>query len=97
MASKKYQLTGFAKFFIVMLFLVPIAYLSAVYINEGESGINSLFNQSSDQSEISVERPTSKGALEKENEVLRDSIRTLNLDYQELKRQYRELEKQSSN
>lgn len=97
MARKKYQLTGFAKFFIVMLFLVPIAYFSAVYINEGESGINSLFDQDSDRSEISVERPTSKSAIEKENEVLRDSIRTLNLNYQELKRQYRELEKQSSN
>lgn len=97
MAKKKYQLTGFAKFFIVMLFLIPIAYFSAVYINEGEDGINSIFDQDADRSEISVEKPTSKQALEKENEVLRDSIRTLNLNYQELKRQYRALESQSSN
>ena len=97
MARKKYKLTGFAKFFIVMLFLAPIAYLSAVYINEGESGINSIFDQNSDKSEISVEQPTSKNALTKENELLRDSIRTLNLEYQELKRQYRELQNKSSN
>lgn len=95
MAKKKYQLTGFAKFFMVMLFLVPIAYFSAVYINEGENGINSIFDQDADRSEINIERPTSKQALENENEVLRDSIRTLNLNYQELKRQYRALESQS--
>lgn len=97
MARKKYKLTGFAKFFIVMLFLAPIAYFTAVYINEGESGINSIFDQDSDRSEISIERPTSKQALEKENELLRDSIRTLNLDYRELKRQYRELEQSTNN
>lgn len=97
MAKKKYQLTGFAKFFIVMLFLAPIAYFSAVYINEGEGGINSIFDQNSDQSEISIDRPTSKQALEKENQVLRDSIRTLNLNYQELKRQNRELQSKNSN
>lgn len=97
MARKKYKLTGFAKFFVVMLFLAPIAYFSAVYINEGESGINSIFDQNSDKSKITVEQPTSKQALTKENELLRDSIRTLNLEYQELKRQYRELENKSNN
>jgi hypothetical protein len=97
MAKKKYQLTGFAKFFIVMLFLAPIAYFSAIYINEGESGVNSIFDNSKNKSEISIESPSSKKGLETENRLLKDSIRSLNLEYQELKRQYRILENQSNN
>lgn len=99
MSKKKYKLTGFARFFIVMLILVPIAYFAALYINEGQGGIDSLFdkgNSSSEKTEI-VSTPRSKSALEKENQVLKDSIRTLNLEYQELKRQYKLLEKETGN
>jgi hypothetical protein len=41
MPRRKYKLTGFARFFIVMLFLAPIAYLAASYIN-GEDGISNI-------------------------------------------------------
>ncbi len=99
MARKKYKLTGFARFFIVMLFLIPIAFLTATYINQGEEGINSLFGGDSnkEKTEISVTTPTSKNALQQENQALRDSIRKLNLEYQELKREYRLLENSNSN
>ena len=99
MARKKYKLTGFARFFIVMLFLIPIAFLTATYINQGEEGINSLFggDGNKEKTEISVTTPTSKNALQQENQALRDSIRKLNLEYQELKREYRLLENSNSN
>jgi len=41
MPRRKYKLTGFARFFIVMLFLAPIAYLAASYIN-GEDGVSNI-------------------------------------------------------
>jgi len=41
MPRRKYKLTGFARFFIVMLFLAPIAYLVASYIN-GEDGVHNI-------------------------------------------------------
>ena len=99
MSRKKYKLTGFARFFIVMLFLAPIAFLTATYINQGEEGINSLFGGDGKQEKTSVttNSPTSKNALLKENQALRDSIRKLNLEYQELKRDYRLLENSNSN
>ncbi len=43
MASKKFKLTGFARFFIVMLFLAPLAYIGASYAN-GEDGIENIKN-----------------------------------------------------
>jgi hypothetical protein len=43
MATRKLKLTGFARFFIVMLFLVPIAYLGAAYYN-GQDGIQNIKN-----------------------------------------------------
>jgi len=38
---KKYKITGFARFVIVMLFIAPIAFLAASYYN-GEDGIQNL-------------------------------------------------------
>ena len=97
MARKKYKLTGFARFFIVMLFLVPIAFLTATYINQGEEGLNDLFNGGNNdgKSKVNVVSVQSKKALQEENAVLKDSIRQLNLDYQELKREYRLLEQKN--
>ena len=93
MARKKYKLTGFARFFLVMLFLVPVAFLTATYINQGEEGLNSLFGgDNGGKSDVKVVNVQSKKALQEENAMLKDSIRQLNLDYQELKRQYRLLE-----
>ncbi len=38
MARKKFKMTGFARFFIVMLILAPLAYIGASYAN-GQDGI----------------------------------------------------------
>jgi len=43
MASKKFKLTGFARFFFVMIFLAPLAYIGASYAN-GEDGIENIKN-----------------------------------------------------
>jgi len=43
MARKKYKLTGFTRFFVVMLFLAPIAYIGASYYN-GQDGIENIKN-----------------------------------------------------
>lgn len=39
--AKKYKLTGFSRFLVVMLFLVPGAYIGASYYN-GEDGIQNI-------------------------------------------------------
>lgn len=95
MAKKKYKLTGFAKFFMVMVVLAPIAFFAAIYINEGEEGLNDLFkNNDSPKTEVRKKVTTSGNAtLADENEMLKDSIRKLNLEYNELKTRYRLLEK----
>ncbi|MFN7116716.1 MAG: hypothetical protein ACK4TA_07925 [Saprospiraceae bacterium] len=41
MATRRLKLTGFARFLIVMLFLVPLAYLGAAYYN-GQDGIQNI-------------------------------------------------------
>lgn len=101
MARKRYKLTGFARFFIVMLFLAPIAYFTAIYINEGEGALRSIFEgkANKDKTEINVTESgnKSKQQLEKENQLLMDSIQTLNRKYHELRREMRLLEQESSN
>ncbi len=41
MSTKKFKLTGFARFFIAMLFIAPMAYLGASYYN-GQDGIENI-------------------------------------------------------
>ncbi len=43
MATRRLKLTGFARFFMVMLFLVPLAYIGAAYYN-GQDGIQNIKN-----------------------------------------------------
>ena len=38
---KKYKVTGFARFVVVMLFVAPVAFLAASYFN-GEDGMQNL-------------------------------------------------------
>lgn len=40
---KKYRVTGFARFFVVMLFFIPAAYIGASYYN-GEDGLENIKN-----------------------------------------------------
>lgn len=57
MARKKFKMTGFARFFLVMLILAPASYIGASYAN-GEDGIENfknlfsgLFNDSPSETE----------------------------------------------
>jgi len=43
MAKSKFKMTGFARFFIVMLILAPLAYIGASYAN-GEDGVENFKN-----------------------------------------------------
>jgi peptidoglycan hydrolase CwlO-like protein len=87
---KKYKSTGFARFIIIMLFLVPIAYIGASYVN-GEDGLENIKNifTGKDKTEKNIDNDNGKPsvseskvkrleqrikALEKENDELRDEI-----------------------
>ncbi len=43
MPRSKFKLTGFARFFIAMLFIAPLAYIGASYYN-GEDGLENIKN-----------------------------------------------------
>lgn len=101
MARKRYKLTGFARFFIVMLFLAPIAYFTAIYINEGEEGVRRIFegNSGNEKTEVITTNTSnkSKNDLKAENRMLMDSIQVLNRKYHELRLEYKKLEDASGN
>lgn len=101
MARKRYKLTGFARFFIVMLFLAPIAYFTAIYINEGEDAVRNIFEGNSDNEKTEVVTTNtsskSKNDLAEENRMLMDSINVLNRKYHELRLEYKQLEDKLGN
>jgi len=98
---KKYKSTGCARFFIVMLFIAPLAFLGASYFN-GEDGIQKIkdlfsggkdkieqVDSSSDNTSVSeskVKRLEQRiDRLEKENDDLRDQIKTKDAEIEALK------------
>mgnify|MGYP006266152865 CR=1 FL=1 len=101
MARRKYKLTGFARFFIVMLFLAPIAYLAASYINgeDGVENIKSLFSgkQADDQPRTTTledkgnppKQAQTKAEMEALIYELKDSLRAKEFEIRELQRQIR--------
>lgn len=107
MGRRKYKLTGFARFFIVMLFLAPIAYIAASYIN-GEDGIANIRQLFSGQASPSDEQTTtldesspedntpddelSRAELEQTIYDLKDSLRAKEFEIRELRRQIRLLQ-----
>ncbi len=98
MARRKYKLTGFARFFLVMLFLAPAAYFAATYINGDEQNpIKEWIEQITQPGEekVAPENPATTAdpkTLEAINQQLRDSLRTKELEIRELERQIRLLE-----
>lgn len=97
MARKRYKLTGFARFFIVMLFLAPIAYLTAIYINEGEEGLEELYEEYLGDDDFIRTDDDGERDLKAENKALRDSIKVLNRQYKKLEKEYRQLEESVGN
>jgi hypothetical protein len=91
--KRRFRLTGFARFFIVMLFVVPLAYIIASYYN-GEDGLENIrrivgldkTEQASEPvSEDSVDRVTIKNDNETTGES--DRISLLEQDNVKLKAQ----------
>jgi hypothetical protein len=104
----KTKMTGFARFFILMLFVVPIAYIGASYYN-GQDGIQNIKNLLGIESSTSGNAAESKSddgfslfskkgdkgleALKTENADLKEIIREQDLEIAELKRQIRLLQR----
>ncbi len=59
MSNNKYKITGFARFFIFMIFFVPVAYIGASYYN-GEDGIGKI------KKLLNIESKSSTTVIEKE-------------------------------
>lgn len=87
--SKRMRTTPFARFFIVMLFLAPIAYIGASYYN-GEDGIGNIKSwveqvrhksgSTSDESEAAKELEAAQDKiadLERINGSLKEELKTL--------------------
>ena len=80
----------------VMVILAPIAFFSAIYINEGEEGLNDLFKDENSKPKTEIRNKvntTGNLSLSEENALLKDSIRKLNLEHNQLKTKYRLLQK----
>ena len=99
--ARKLKLTGFARFFILLIILAPIAYMVASYVN-GEDGLGNIkkligieepSGAPSEQSEEQTTTLPSKTAeaedLQAQIRALNDSIRAKDLQIQELKREIR--------
>jgi flagellar motility protein MotE (MotC chaperone) len=68
MAKRSLQVTGFARFFLVMLIVTPVAYVAASYYN-GQDGIQKLKNI------LGIEKPIFKSKEEPKDAPLEDEIR----------------------
>lgn len=98
--ARKLKLTGFARFFILLIILTPLAYLIASYAN-GEDGMKNLkqllgieqqVENSADGREdgkVFVSKAQEVQYLQEENQALRDSLRAKELEVHELRRQIR--------
>ncbi len=98
--KRRFRLTGFARFFIVMLFIVPLAYLGASYYR-GEDGIQNLKNllgidkgSARADAPSQVNRPTNgfKNASGAEMQELKTRIEALEKENRDLKVKIRDLE-----
>ncbi|MBK9012595.1 MAG: hypothetical protein IPM82_00055 [Saprospiraceae bacterium] len=107
MSKRPIRVTGFARFFIVMLFVAPLAYIGASYYN-GEDGIakiKGLLNvgqtststkeeqPASDSEVIQVKNSPSNKALEVENEKLKEELEFKKKRNEELYRENEELKR----
>jgi len=91
MAGKKYRLTGFTRFFVVMIILAPIFYIGASYYN-GEDGIENIknligINKEKTEVVISDEPVTDAKDLQARIQELEKENATLKAKIQELERQ----------
>lgn len=90
MARQKYKATGCARFLLVLLILIPLAYFGAKMIRGGEgipeidNFIESIFSPSEDKEE-------------KETTVPDDKVEQMRKENEELKKRLEDLEKEKEN
>jgi hypothetical protein len=82
MPRRKFKLTGFARFFIAMLFLAPLAYIGASYYN-GEDGVENIKNffkkftggETNDNKTKSIDSVDSSKGTQSEEDLLEEKRR----------------------
>lgn len=99
MARRK--LTGFARFFIVMLFVVPLAYIGASYYNgqdpfKNAGDLLNKFRSSTTTTETAPENTTSvpSGEIDLQIKNLEERIKELEQENTELRAQIRQMDVQ---
>ncbi|NRB52961.1 MAG: hypothetical protein HRU41_35195 [Saprospiraceae bacterium] len=97
--AKKYKLTGFSRFLVVMLFLIPGAYIGASYYN-GEDGIQNIkelvgldTNENSTSTSTSTPATTSSSTVT--NEDLPSSVKMLQDELTDLRRRIEAMEREN--
>lgn len=102
----KVKMTGFARFFIIMLIVAPLAYIGASYYNgqDGVENIKRLFTKGGLNDQSNSKDDTGSvdwfggnlreqvETLQTENEELKERLREQEIEIQELKRQIRLLQ-----
>jgi len=92
--AKKYKLTGFSRFVVVMLFLVPTAYIGASYYN-GEDGIQNLKNLLGIGSETSSTSTTTPTTYVDTDEELPSDVKMLQEELTDLRRRIEAMEREN--
>ncbi len=93
---RRLRLTGFARFFIVMMFVIPLAYLGASYYR-GEDGIQNIkkllgIGKEHPQQDVTVsETPDTPGQIPSSVTPATASTSTLNARVEKLEQENREL------
>lgn len=98
--AKKYKLTGFSRFLVVMLFLIPGAYIGASYYN-GEDGIQNIkeligldTNESSASTSTSTPATTTTTSTATDEE-LPSSVKMLQDELKDLRRRIEAMEREN--
>ncbi|MBV6428996.1 MAG: hypothetical protein KIPDCIKN_03533 [Haliscomenobacter sp.] len=99
--ARRLKLTGFARFFILLVILAPLSYLIASYAN-GEDGVENIkrllgitgqveqpATSKDNGGTVFVSKAQRIAALEQEMAALQDSLEAKDLEIAELKRQIR--------
>jgi cell division protein FtsB len=99
--QRKLKVTGFARFFVVMIFVAPLAYLGASYYN-GEDGIGNIKRLLGiEKNEGSADVPAAaedldEAALRKELEFQQKRMEELKMENERLRKEIYEKEKELS-
>lgn len=92
--AKKYKLTGFSRFVVVMLFLVPTAYIGASYYN-GEDGIQNLKNLLGIGTETNSTTTTTTTTYVDTDEEVPSDVKMLQEELTDLRRRIEAMEREN--